>query len=154
MARYAKGTGKKAEKAISTFGKRVAEFKNVTTEENVDMFGAKVVAEWNKQIRVRKTKLNSMEEDFNNAMIDNNQKLVEYKQAYENSFLDINEGCVDSVDRRSSYVVNYEAQINKALQNYEAYKQAITNFSNDYNKEVAKQLDRISFYENCLTKIQ
>jgi len=153
MARYAKGTTKNVESVKSTFGKRVANFKNVTTEENVDMFGNKVVAEWNKQIRVRITKLTSMEDDFNNAMIDHNQKLEEHRVTYENSFLDIDETRVDSVDKRSSYVSTYESQINKALQNYETYKKAIANFENDYKAEVARIEDKINFYTNCLVKI-
>jgi hypothetical protein len=154
MARYAKVTKNNVSDVKLTFGKRVAEFKNVTTEENVDMFGAKVIAEWSKQIRIRETKLNSMEEDYNNAMIDHNQKLDEYKQAYENSFLDIDEKRVDSVDKRSSYLSTYEAQINQALQNYETYKKAVSNFGLDYVAEVAKIGAKINFYKDCLAKIK
>lgn len=133
-----------------TLGEKVSKFKNISIEENVDMFEVKVRYIWEREIRIRTNKLKSIEEDFNNSMIDHNQELEEHRQAYFNSFLDINEGDISTVDKRSAYVSKYEKQINTALSMYEDYKKSIELFKQRYADEVNLQLDKINFYKSCL----
>jgi alpha-galactosidase/6-phospho-beta-glucosidase family protein len=148
------GRPKKVTAEVSTFSKRWAKFKNVSAQESVDMFAAKVIAVWENEIRKCENSIDNAVNEYNAKMIELEQKTTEYEQAYLNSFLNIDETSVDTVDKRASFVSRYEDQINRALNALENHKDSVINFTLDHNGYVQLKQDKIERYNDFIAELK
>ena len=123
---------------------------NLSEEGKVGLFGDTLVKDWTKQIRDKKKYIQQLESDMEDMLLEANEKLEDFKEEYEEAFLNVNVNRISTSDARHEYVEDFTDNLvskkNKVLGQIQKIKDIEESYKENI-KEVQEQIDLLEEFK-------
>jgi hypothetical protein len=123
---------------------------NLSEEGKVGLFGDTLVKDWTKQIRDKKKYIAQLETDMEDMLLEANEKLEDFKEEYEEAFLNVNVNRISTSDARHEYVEDFTDNLvskkNKVLGQIQKIKDIEESYKENI-KEVQEQIDLLEEFK-------
>jgi hypothetical protein len=123
---------------------------NLSEEGKVGLFGDTLVKDWTKQIRDKKKYIAQLETDLEDMLLEANEKLEDFKEEYEEAFLNVNVNRISTSDARHEYVEDFTDNLvskkNKVLGQIQKIKDIEESYKENI-KEVQEQIDLLEEFK-------
>ena len=126
---------------------------NLSEEGKVGLFGDTLVKDWTKQIRDKKKYIAQLETDMEDMLLEANEKLEDFKEEYEEAFLNVNVNRISTSDARHEYVEDFTDNLvskkNKVLGQIQKIKDIEESYKENI-KEVQEQIELLEEFKKYI----